>query len=324
MWYAKMYFSGEKEFFENDAFGMQGVPSKQLELPFLESLLTFLELDEKEITPMLERISVNWERFVESRDREAYTAAMVELGYAGREAHLPSPFIYALLQLQLPKGLGKAPLQAIALDLKEFAKQFSETRKQVEKFLECVLDVDSAGREPQKQAAKNYHHDQPRNPELFRFEPIPLSFEPVEPGRCAPVLYSSVRDMIDYSLRSCVERGVTVRRCKNCGRWFPQTGRVSAEYCERPVKYGEQRCREIGAFRQWTKKQTDDPIFKAYRKEYKKRFAWIKAGRITDEQFYAWSEKAREEKKKVRPRDHLAGGIPAVAPRLENMKLRGR
>ncbi|MFR0788681.1 MAG: hypothetical protein ACLSHM_10980 [Vescimonas sp.] len=47
MWYAKMYFSGEKEFFENDAFGMQGLPSKRLELPFLESLLTFLELDEK-------------------------------------------------------------------------------------------------------------------------------------------------------------------------------------------------------------------------------------------------------------------------------------
>ena len=49
-------------------FGMQGVLSKQLELPFLESLLTFLELDEKEITPMLERISVNWEHFVESSD----------------------------------------------------------------------------------------------------------------------------------------------------------------------------------------------------------------------------------------------------------------
>ena len=34
------------------------------------------------------------------------------------------------------------------------------------------------------------------------------------------------------------------------------------------------------------------------RQEYKKRFAWIKAGRITDEQFYAWSEQAREMKKK--------------------------
>ena len=325
MWYAKMYFSGEREFFENDAFGMQGLPSKQLELPFLESLLTFLELDEKEITPMLERISVNWERFVESSDLGAHTAAMVELGMLA-EKHIYFRLLYTrCFGCISVNGFDQAEIQAIALDLKEFAKQFSETRKQVEKFLECVLDVDSAGREPQKQAAKNYHHDQPRDPELFRFEPIPLSFEPVEPGRCAPVLYSSaVRDMIDYSLRSCVERGVTVRRCKNCGRWFPQTGRVSAEYCERPVKYGEQRCREIGAFRQWTKKQTDDPIFKAYRKEYKKRFAWIKAGAHHRRAVLRMERAGQRRKEKMRPGDHLAGGVPAVAPRLQNMKLRGR
>ncbi|UQT49362.1 DUF6076 domain-containing protein [Flavonifractor plautii] len=77
----------------------------------------------------------------------------------------------------------------------------------------------------------------------------------------------------------------------------PQTGRVSAEYCERPVAPGQQTCREAGAFQQWTKKQSDDPVFKAYRREYKKRFAWIRAGRITDEQFYAWSEQAREMKR---------------------------
>ena len=144
---------------------------------------------------------------------------MIELGVLA-EKHIYFRLLYTRsFGCFSVNGYDQAEIQAIALDLKEFAKQFSETRKQVEKFLECVLDVDSAGR-------------------------------------------------------------------------------VSAEYCERPVKHGEQRCREIGAFRQWTKKQTDDPIFKAYRKEYKKRFAWIKAGRITDEQFYAWSEKAREEKKK--------------------------
>ena len=138
-----------------------------------------------------------------------------------------------------------------------------------------------------------------KDPELFAFRPIPLGFEPVEPGRCSPVLYSgSIRDMIDYALRSCVERGITVRRCKNCGRYFPQTGRVSAEYCERPVASGQQTCREAGAFQQWTKKQSDDPVFKAYRKEYKKRFAWIKAGRISDTDFYTWSERTREMKKK--------------------------
>ena len=104
--------------------------------------------------------------------------------------------------------------------------------------------------------------------------------------------------MIDYSLRSCVEREITVRRCKNCGRYFPQTRRVSVEYCERPVPTGQQTCREIGALQQWTKKQAEDPVFKAYRKEYKRRFAWIKAGRISDTDFYAWSEQAREMKKK--------------------------
>ena len=32
---------------------------------------------------------------------------------------------------------------------------------------------------------------------MFRFRPIPLSFEPVESGRCSPVLYSaSILDMI--------------------------------------------------------------------------------------------------------------------------------
>ena len=89
----------------------------------------------------------------------------------------------------------------------------------------------------------------------------------------------------------------TARRCKNCGRWFPQTGRVSAEYCERPVPKGQQRCRDIGALKQWTLRQAGNDAFKAYRKEYKRRFAWIKAGRISDEAFYAWSEQARAQKK---------------------------
>ena len=55
---------------------------------------------------------------------------------------------------------------------------------------------------------------------------------------------------------------------------------------------------ETGGFRQWTKKQTDDPGVKAYRKGNKKRFGRMKARRISDKDFYAWSEQAREMKKK--------------------------
>lgn len=303
MWYVKMYFSEKRELFQCDASGIQGVPSVDRELPFLESLLTFLEMDCRELTPALQRIADRWSRLIAEFDRDAGTEAMVELGQL-KSRHIYLELLYVrwydrFSRIGIYGDRGSAEDEQMLAELRDLPEQLLLYQKQVQRFFDLVLDVDSAGRDPQQQAAKNYLHDSPRDPSLFRFRPIPLSFEPVEPGRCSPVLYSaSILDMIDYSLRSCVERGITVRRCKNCGRYFPQTGRVSAEYCERPVPRGQQTCREAGAFQQWTKKQSDDPVFKAYRKEYKKRFAWIKAGRISDTDFYAWSEQAREMKKK--------------------------
>ena len=303
MWYVKMYFSEKREFFQCDASGIQGVPSVYRELPFLESLLTFLEMDCRELTPALQRIADRWSRLIAEFDRDAGTEAMVELGQL-KSRHIYLELLYVrwydrFSRIGIYGDRGSAEDEQMLAELRDLPEQLLLYQKQVQRFFDLVLDVDSAGRDPQQQAAMNYLYDSPKDPGLFRFRPIPLSFEPVEPGRCSPVLYSaSILDMIDYSLRSCVERGITVRRCKNCGRYFPQTGRVSAEYCERPVPRGQQTCREAGAFQQWTKKQSDDPVFKAYRKEYKKRFAWIKAGRISDTDFYAWSEQAREMKKK--------------------------
>ena len=165
-----------------------------------------------------------------------------------------------------------------------------------------LLDIDKAGREPSRQVMRYYHFDQPdqpSDPELFPFRLLTTRFEPVDGDACAPVLYANtVADMISFSLQTCVERSITVRRCKNCGRYFAQTGRISAEYCGRTPLDGQSSCRAMGAFQQWTLKQADDPVFKIYRREYKRRFAWIKAGRISDSQFYAWSEQAREQKKK--------------------------
>ena len=74
------------------------------------------------------------------------------------------------------------------------------------------------------------------------------------------------------------------------------TGRNTAEYCGRVIDEKGRTCKEIGAFRVWEKSKSDDEVFKIYRREYKKRFAWIKAGRITKDEFYAWSERVREKK----------------------------
>ncbi len=302
MWYCKMYFSGDREIFEYDAAGIQGCPAERRELPFLESLLSFQELDIDELIPTLQRICDHWDRFFETGNRQDSTDAMAELG-ASADRHIYFQLLYrswydSFSTLYQKNSMDRATELLPIDELRRLPEQLVLWQKQVQRFFDCVLDVDAAGREPQKQAYKNYLHDAPRNSALFQFRPIPVSFEPVEPGRCSAVLYSdSIADMIDYSLRGCVEREVTVRRCKNCGRYFPQTGRVSAEYCGRPVPPGEQTCREIGAFQQWTIKQRDDPVFKVYRREYKKRFAWIKAGRVSAEDFYAWSVQAREKKK---------------------------
>lgn len=303
MWYAKMFFSEGREIFQYDSLGTQGVPDVQGEFPFLESLLTFLEMDYGELTPSLQRIADRWRRLIVEDDRQAGTDAIVELSQL-KSRHIYLEFLYVrwydrFSRIEIYGDRGSAEDAQMLDELRQLPEQLPLYQQQIQRFFELVLDVDSAGREPQSQAAKNYTYDMPKDPGLFCFHPIPLSFEPVEPGRCSPVLYSSsIRDMIDYSLRSCVERNITVRRCKNCGRWFPQTRRVSAEYCERPVPKGQQHCRDIGALKQWTLRQAGNDAFKAYRKEYKRRFAWIKAGRITDQQFYDWSERARAEKDK--------------------------
>lgn len=229
MWYAKMYFSEKKEVFQFDGYGVQGVPSTCRELPFLESLLSFLEMDCGEMTPALHGVAENWERLLREDDREAGTATMMELGQL-KSRHIYLELLYVRCYDRFSRmGAGirvsEQEDREMLEELRDLPEQLPLYQRQVQRFFDLVLDVDQAGRDPQKQAAAHYLYDAPKDPSLFSFRPIPLSFEPVEPGRCSPVLYPvHISDMIDYSLRSCVERGITVRRCKNCGRWFPQTG----------------------------------------------------------------------------------------------------
>ena len=234
MWYAKMYFSENREIFQYDSLGTQGVPNVQRELPFLESLLSFQELDCAEVTPLLQCIAEDWSRFIAEDDRGALESAMKKLGELA-SVHIYFQLLYVHCYYRqtaifIRNDRGSAEDAKLLDELHQLPEQLPLYQQQVQRFFDLVLDVDSAGREPQAQAAKNYFHDSPKDPGLFSFRPIPLSFEPVEPGRCSPVLYSSgIRDMIDYSLRSCVERNITVRRCKNCGRWFPPSGLFQEE-----------------------------------------------------------------------------------------------
>ena len=135
--------------------------------------------------------------------------------------------------------------------------------------------------------------------ERFEFTPLTLRYEAVGSNDYTEVLYAqSMNDVIEYEVRQCLARGIKMRRCKNCGKYFAVTGHASTEYCDRVFDDKGRTCKDVGAFRQYSRTHKDDAVFCEYRREYKRRFAWIKSGRISDSQFYAWSEQAREQKKK--------------------------
>jgi len=130
--------------------------------------------------------------------------------------------------------------------------------------------------------------------EWFSFEPLPINFEPVDNAIFTDVLHpNSIYDIIDFFLRACIKREQLFKICKNCNRYFAINSYTNTEYCER--EYGEtgRTCKAIGATQTNKRKIHENSVVRAYNKEYKKRFAWIKYGKIPKEAFYEWSKQAQ-------------------------------
>lgn len=288
----KMHFGEDSEFFEYDAFGSQGAAATQKEQPYLESLLSFLELDLAAMEPQMRLICKNWGQFFSTGDAAFADHALQELGILGAQhIYFQLPYLRCFAH-RVTGNLNPK----MTKELRQLPEQLSLYQKQAQIFLENVLDIDRVGRDTQKNARQNYSLDGPCDPETFSFQPVRVSFEPVRADACGAVLYpDTIRDIIDFSLRDCVARGIPVRRCRSCGRYFPLTGRVTAEYCSRPNPSGK-LCRNTGAVQKWAENRRGDLVFKEYRREYKRRFAWIRAGKISEDDFSVWSKKAREKK----------------------------
>ena len=155
-WYAKMYFSGDREIFQYDSMGTQGAPSVHQELPFLESLLSFQELDIAEQTPLLKDIADCWSRYIADDDKDALVSAMMKLGELGAR-HIYFQLLYVRFyerqsRLAFSEDRGSAEDKQMLDELRRLPEVLPVYQKQVQRFFDLVLDVDTAGREPQVQA----------------------------------------------------------------------------------------------------------------------------------------------------------------------------
>ena len=159
------------------------------------------------------------------------------------------------------------------------------------------MDMDASKRSVSSRLYDYYKDPYHVDPRPFEFQPLTVSFEMIDRNAYAEVLYpKSIYDLIDYYLREWVRREQKMRVCKNCGKYFAITGRTNAEYCDRVFDSKGRTCKDVGAIAKWTREKDTDDVFKAYRREYKKRFAWTKSGKILPEELYAWGERAREKK----------------------------
>ena len=149
----------------------------------------------------------------------------------------------------------------------------------------------------------------------FPFSVLTTKMEMTADDYLTEVLYvRDPLDIIDFYVRECIRRLLLTRCCKHCGRWFFLTGHQGLEYCDRTLDAKGRTCREIGAFAVYAQSKKSDEVFTAYRREYKKRNAWMQAGKITKQSYENWCSKAQAAKK------DLADGKITLEVCLERLK----
>ena len=291
---------------ERDELERTGRPvTIKKDFPFPESLLTLLYLDTDKLDLLVKRIDKAVREFLPTKDERYVREALEGLEELARVhvyfelTRLEWRWRFAELNANGNENRSEwLPHKRIA----RIPAYVGEVQGQIIDLFDHALNMDGE-KGPMAERMADYYQqyekirrfEDPSEP--FQFECQPLSFEAVGDKTFTDVLYpDSIYSLIDFCLRECVKRETRLRVCKNCGRYFAIQKRSTAEYCDRAFDEKGRTCKDVGAIALWTKNKSTDEAFKFYRREYKKRFAWIKAGKVLPEEVYAWGERAREKK----------------------------
>ena len=172
MWTFKMFFQDDGEFFEYDPFGMQGAAGTEKAFPYLEGLLSFLELDPEDWEPLIQQAVSKPTQFFSAGDPAHADRMMQTLGELGAR-HIYFQLLYLrYFERRATKNLEPQMMEELRL----LPAQLKAYQEQARIFLERILDIDQVGREVRKNTRAAYFFDQTHDTELFHFEPTPVSF----------------------------------------------------------------------------------------------------------------------------------------------------
>ena len=295
----RTYIDGGREYYEyTDAADREQTIKK--DFPFPESLMSLLYMDIWELEPITKRMDKALMSFYQSRDYnelQIVAAGLNEL--ASRHICFELLRLDWLERLDMVDSTAPGDFQDLLPHKKisHLCSSIDTMQKQIKGLIAQTLDMDGEKKPVSEKMVAYYNAEGGDTLNTFQFQPQSMSFEVIDCKIFAEVLYPrDIYDLIDFHVRECVKREVRMRVCKNCLRYFAVTGKASTEYCGRVCDSKGRTCREIGAINTWTQRKQGDEVFKEYRREYKKRFARINAGRLTKSAFYAWSEEARKKK----------------------------
>lgn len=116
-------------------------------------------------------------------------------------------------------------------------------------------------------------------------------------------------DFPKHMFMEMVKRGIRIKRCALCDRYFVLADKRKRDYCDRIYK-GKRTCKQIGAKQRFNESVSDDiyllqfqTIYNRMYSRYYRMDAWDSdkpTNKITEEQFKAWTDmasKARHEYK---------------------------
>lgn len=295
----KTYIDSGGEYYEyTDAADREQTIKK--DFPFPESLMELLYMDTQELEAITKKMDKALLAFYQSGVKDnlqVVAAGLNEL--ASRHIYFELLRLDWLERLKMVDSTAPGDFQDLLPHKKisHLCSSIDTMQKQIKGLIAQALDMDGEKKSVSEKMVAYYNAEGNDTLYTFQFQPQPVNFEVIDRRIFAEVLYpKDIYDLIDHHIRECVKREVRMRVCKNCLRYFAVTGKASTEYCDRICDSKGRTCREIGAINTWTQRKQGDEVFKEYRREYKKRFARINAGKLTKSVFYAWSEEARKKK----------------------------
>lgn len=291
-----VYISNGREYFESPL-----LPCGKQDFPLLDSLLELLYLDSTKIEPAFHQLGRILEQLYSSRN-ERYAKEILEVLKQVSDEHI----YFKILLTEWEQRLTDAKRNQYADAIETLPKRLlthipsniDTIQRQIKTLFGKVLNADGEEKtiSVMKKMSDYYKTDGEDTLHTFQFLTLETHFE-LAGDTFAEVLYpKTLYEIIEFFIRQAIIRDTKVRICKNCERYFVLSGHARSEYCDRPADDKGRTCRDVGAINVWTKNKADDEVFKAYRREYKRRFAWIRTNKIRPEDFYAWSELARARK----------------------------